>query len=115
MHESLGGVRPQADTPGFRHFVLKPHLTEQLDWVKSSVESPYGTISSNWTGGDGKFSWEIEVPPNTQATIYIPRRTGLELFESGKRYSRKVASIRENQQAWFQLTLGSGVYDFELK
>lgn len=115
MHESLGGVCPQADAPGFRHFVLKPHLTEQLDWVKTSVESPYGTIRSSWNSHDGVFAWEIEIPSNTRATIYVPRRDGAELFESGQKCKRTFSTIRDNRHQWYQLTVGSGVYRFEVK
>jgi hypothetical protein len=84
LHESIGGIRPDPDAPGYKHFQLKPHLTRQLDWAKASVESPYGLIRSEWKNEADLFQWKIEIPPNTSATIHFPNNRESETVESGK-------------------------------
>ncbi|VGO12556.1 hypothetical protein PDESU_01109 [Pontiella desulfatans] len=113
MHEALGGIRPDEKTAGYKHFQLKPQLTDQIDWVKTSVESPYGKIRSEWKKDGGAFTWEIEVPPNTTATFFIPYRSGKELSEGNQRgLQKKLTPVIEGEQKWLKCEVGSGVYRF---
>ena len=66
----LAGIRAAA--PGFRRIELRPLPIPGLDWVKCSFESGYGTIESNWKKEGGQFIWEITLPANTTATVYLP-------------------------------------------
>ena len=66
----LAGIR--AALPGYRKIELRPLPIPGLDWVRCSFESGYGTIESNWTCTDGQFNWEITLPANTTATVYLP-------------------------------------------
>ena len=84
MHESVGGIRPDPDAPGYKHFHLTPQLTRQLDWAKASVASPYGLIRSDWKNDGQTFYWEVEIPPNTSATIQFPNGRESETVGSGK-------------------------------
>ena len=83
LHESIGGIRPDPDAPGYKHFLLKPRLTQQLDWAKASVESPYGLIRSEWKNEAGVFQWVVEIPPNTSAMIQFPNHRESETVEAG--------------------------------
>ena len=66
----LAGIRAAA--PGFRKIELRPLPIPGLDWVKCSFESGYGTIESNWKKEGSQFIWEITLPANTTATVYLP-------------------------------------------
>jgi alpha-L-rhamnosidase len=113
MHESLGGIRPDESKPGYQHFVLKPHLTGQLDWTKAQFESPYGLIRSDWKNDADSFVWEIEIPPNATATVFVPCSADQELTE--KLSANQAITVNENQLTWRQLDVGSGVYRFVVK
>lgn len=115
MHESLGGIRPSKSGPGYKHFSLRPHLTEQLKWVKASIESPFGAISSEWNRRGDSFSWDIEIPINTSATVYIPAGSKGNLFESGKPFKETVTVVHQGQRDWLECELGSGKYRFVVK
>ncbi len=116
MHESLAGVRPDESQPGYRHFVLKPHLTSQIDWVKSSVETPYGKIRSDWKNESDLFSWEVDVPVNTSVTLFIPCSENKQLSDSSFRdFLREPVAVEDSGQRWLQVKVGSGTYAFSIK
>jgi alpha-L-rhamnosidase len=115
MHESLGGIRPDPSAAGYKHFRLKPQLTDHLEWVKSSVDSPYGEIRSEWKHEADSFSWEIEIPVNTTATILIPDSPEKQLMEGGQPFDAKLTQVRESQRTWLQCEFGSGIYQFSFQ
>ncbi|RKZ12185.1 hypothetical protein DRQ53_15115 [bacterium] len=81
FYEGLGGILPDYEYPGFKHFILRPGFVKSVDWVKCSYESPYGEIVSNWNSENGSITWDISVPPNSSATVYVP---GNNITEGGK-------------------------------
>ena len=115
MHESLGGIRPDPTKPGYQHVRLKPQLTQQLEWVKASIESPYGPIRSEWNTDAESFTWEVEVPANATATLLIPCSGGQTIMENGRSIDAKTELISEPRQHWRQLKVGSGIYRFIVK
>ena len=73
--EGLAGIKTDPQTPGFKHFILKPGIVDDpsLKWVKAHHDSLYGRIVSNWSIDDkGPLTWNVTVPPNTTATRYLP-------------------------------------------
>lgn len=72
MNESLAGIAPDPEEPGFKHIIMRPCPVPGLDWVEADHASPYGRIVSNWRRSDGRWTWEIVVPANTRATLWIP-------------------------------------------
>jgi alpha-L-rhamnosidase len=72
-YQTLGGINYDPQRPGFKHIILRPRVVGDLKWVKASHKSMYGTIRSDWTlGEDGRFLWNVTVPPNTTATVHVP-------------------------------------------
>jgi len=113
FHECAGGIRPSPDEPGFKHFLVKPCLTGQLQWAKAEMESPYGKIVSNWRNEDEAFSLDVTVPCNSVATVYIPSESPEKVAENnqplGKIQGAKVLG-QENGRTVVQV--GSGTYHF---
>jgi len=112
FHESVGGIRPAA--PGFKHITLKPHGYAQLAWAKVEYDSLYGPIKSGWRSNNGKFAWQISIPPNTTATVYVPVKDAGVVTENGKRAEtqRGIKHLRtENARAIYEIE--SGAYDFQ--
>jgi alpha-L-rhamnosidase len=73
FHESLGGIRPDPEHPGFKRFFLKPCFLPDLEWVKVTHRSPLGSISSQWKRVDGSVLWEVSVPPGSTALVQLPQ------------------------------------------
>jgi alpha-L-rhamnosidase len=72
FHESLGGIRPDPEHPGFRRFFLKPCFLPGLDWAKATHRAPHGLIRSAWKRENGAIVWSVTVPENTTARVQLP-------------------------------------------
>ncbi|MEU1518440.1 family 78 glycoside hydrolase catalytic domain [Streptomyces sp. NPDC005811] len=76
MYASMAGIARDPDSPGFKHFLLHPHIdpTGRITHVVGAHESPYGEIRSEWRVEDRGRSlfYEATVPPNTEATLRLP-------------------------------------------
>jgi alpha-L-rhamnosidase len=68
----LGGIQPDPEQPGYKRILLAPTPLGDLKWAKASLRSPYGLVESNWKLRDGKFVWDVLVPPNTTALATLP-------------------------------------------
>ena len=76
FYESLAGIQLDDKQPGFRHFIIRPDILPQLDWVTGRVESPFGTIYSSWEKVSETITMRVTVPPNATATVYVPYQEG---------------------------------------
>ncbi|MFE1835673.1 family 78 glycoside hydrolase catalytic domain [Streptomyces sviceus] len=76
MYAYMAGIARDPGSPGFKHFLLQPHLdpTGRITHVAASHESPYGEIRSEWrvTDGGAALSYEAVVPANSEATLRLP-------------------------------------------
>lgn len=113
MYEYLGGIQSDIEQPGFKHIVMKPVLIKDLKSAKATHISMYGKIKSDWKIEDGKYIWDITVPVNCYATIYIPAKSEKDVKDSSERTS-KVAGVKfismKDGRAVFEV--GSGSYHF---
>ncbi|WP_147238728.1 glycoside hydrolase family 78 protein [Mucilaginibacter hurinus] len=86
--EDLAGIKPDANTPGFKKIIMKPTPVADLTFVKASHKSPYGWIRSEWEIKNGSFTWNITVPANTTAKIYVPAKSEEDVYEGSGRASK---------------------------
>jgi len=84
FYEYLAGIAPDDAQPGFKHIIMRPTPVGDLTFVKATHNSPYGLISSEWHRDGNKFDWQIEIPANTTAMVYIPMMPKGRVTESGK-------------------------------
>ena len=70
--QSLAGIRSDDESPGFRHFVVKPAPVGDLTFVRGSYQSIHGDIVSDWQIRDGVFRLNVTVPPGATATVVVP-------------------------------------------
>jgi alpha-L-rhamnosidase len=113
FYENLAGIRSDPESPGFKHIIMEPVIVGDLNFVKVTHESVYGLIASDWNISDGKFKWEITIPSNTTATIYIPANGENDVSEGGLKASKAegVKYLRfENGKSAFEI--GAGNYHF---
>ena len=105
FYEYLGGIAPDNTQPGFKHIIMRPVPVGDLTFVRVTHNSPYGLISSEWHRDGNKFDWQIEIPANTTAAVYVPAVSEEKVTARGLKISRF-----ENGRA--TLELGSGRYHF---
>jgi len=78
---SLAGIEPV--TPGFQTFTIHPQVVGDLNYVKASHETLYGTIAVEWKREEEQFHLSMTVPVNTQAIVILPNGK-IQQVESGK-------------------------------
>ncbi|MBQ2188096.1 MAG: family 78 glycoside hydrolase catalytic domain [Bacteroidales bacterium] len=76
-YEYLGGIC--ALEPGYKKIQLKPYPIDGLDFVNCAYNSVSGRIESNWKRHGNHFEWEITIPANTEAEVWIPTKKGYEI------------------------------------
>jgi alpha-L-rhamnosidase len=84
FYENLAGIRTDKEAVGFKKITMKPSMPDELQFVNASYKSAYGLIKSNWKKNAGIFEWNISIPANTSARIFIPARSEKDVTESGK-------------------------------
>jgi len=69
MFVKLGGIRPLE--PAYERVCLSPDFfSENMSWVKCSLDTKYGLIVSNWRKDEeGHVEWEIQTPEGVKAEI----------------------------------------------
>jgi len=117
----FGGIRPDPDSPGMKKFIIKPAVVGDLEWADVSHQSIYGDIVCNWKVNKSKGTFDIEIPPNTEATVYIPANNANSVSEGGYAPAHTAPGIRyigmEEHKAYGNLLIynvKSGVYKFSV-
>ena len=85
-----------------------------MDHARATTGSPYGVIASEWRRKGDALTLDIEIPPNSSATLHIPAQNAAGVTESGKGIDKAegVKFLRfENNSAVY--TVESGRYRFE--
>ena len=114
MNRYLAGIRPDAEQPGYKHFVLRPTPVGELTFAGAVRQSPYGTIASQWRRQGERFTWEIIVPANSTATVYVPTSDPKSVTEGGKPAEESVGvTLRPAQDGAAVLDVASGCYRFQ--
>ena len=78
-YEYLGGIRPLS--PGYGVIELRPYPLDGLNHVDCSYNSVSGRIESHWKRNGDTFEWDIVIPPNTTAEVWLPTKEGYELLK----------------------------------
>jgi alpha-L-rhamnosidase len=116
FYSSLAGIRIDPENPGFKKIILKPEVTDSLEWVAASHKTQYGNIISHWESKVGNFKWKIEIPVNTKAKVFLPVKYGREVFESGESVKgTEHLKISEIEDDHWVLEIPSGSYEFEVR
>lgn len=72
MYRVVAGIDTKADQPGYKGIIVKPTLDNRLTSASAEYQTYYGKIRSSWKIEGGKVVLDVEIPPNTKATIYVP-------------------------------------------
>jgi alpha-L-rhamnosidase len=98
-------------SPGYKHFFLQPQMTSRLNYVKSSLESPYGLISSHWHFDGDQLVYDATVPPNSTATLTLPAPAS-SIRESGQAVASTMLDSTASNASSSVINLPAGKYQF---
>ncbi len=116
MYRVVAGLDTYLDQPGYKHIRIQPHIGGNLGYASASLQTVYGKLASGWKIDNDNTSFDIEIPPNTRADLYLPASNADMVTEGGKSLSAvqdvKVIGMKDG---YLQLQLGSGTYHFSSK
>lgn len=113
FYRRLAGICADPSEPGYRHIILRPYPVEGLDNVHYSYRTPYGTVSSDLTQGNGQSTLAVTIPVGSHATLYLPAAKGTPISESGKPVEQaKGVTLEGEEDGRTVLTLQQGTYTF---
>jgi alpha-L-rhamnosidase len=72
FYTNLAGLGCADDAVGFNHIVIKPAVVGDVTWAKATYQSVRGAIASSWHKSDSEFHLDVQIPPGSTATAYIP-------------------------------------------
>jgi alpha-L-rhamnosidase len=80
FYEAAGGIYPDREAPGYKHFYIRPQIPAGMTWANVSRETPYGTVKVNWKTDSATVSLDVTIPSGSRATVILPGdRTGYTL------------------------------------
>lgn len=111
--KAIGGIRPDPSVWGMKKFIIKPKLVGDLTHARATSGTYYGEIVSAWKRNGGSCSFHIEVPPNTQARVFIPAKKTADVREAGQPLAdAKRLRVSGQADGCVEISIGSGVYEF---
>jgi alpha-L-rhamnosidase len=103
MYRTIGGIDTEEfDGAGYKQSVIKPELGGGLTFAKTSLDTPYGKISSDWRLDSNTFTLQVEVPANTSASVILPVQGYKQVQQDGQSMTGD------------RVRIGSGKYVFTL-
>jgi alpha-L-rhamnosidase len=111
--KAIGGIRPDPSAYGMKKFLIKPNLVGDLTYAKTTSGSYYGSMVSNWSRSGTTGTFDIEVPPNTTAKVYLPAAEVNDVREGDKpAASAKGVTYLGEDGRYVVFEVDSGVYRF---
>lgn len=109
FYTGLGGIKQESGSVAFKNIIIQPEIVGDLTQVKTSYLSPYGRIRSEWRKEQNSLVMQVEIPSNTDASIYFPVKAETEITENGKR-----VVLSKSADGKYYCKVGSGNYMFKM-
>ncbi|MDT8860169.1 glycoside hydrolase family 78 protein [Alkalihalobacillus sp. MEB130] len=116
MYKYMAGIANDETQPGFKHINLQPNIDKnnRITSVSGEYKSVYGTIKSEWTIKGKTLTYNVLIPANTTATVWLPATNKNSVKVDGQLIQKhKEINVvgYENEKAIYQIE--SGCYEFE--
>ena len=116
----LAGIR--RGSPGYATFAVEPQVVGGLTHARAEVSTIRGAVSAGWRHDDGTFGLDVAVPPNTRASIRVPKlgeadpmvaEGGVTVWSRGEPAGSRpgITGARQTDEA-VVFDVGSGDYSF---
>ena len=114
MYRYAAGINTSEEDPGYKQVIIKPYISPKLNYVNADLETYYGKVSSHWRIENGKLTFDVEIPANTTAIIYIPSKDIPSINETGNPiYKIKdLTTLQKEEKGYVIVKAGSGKYHF---
>jgi alpha-L-rhamnosidase len=115
MYRVVAGIDTYEDGPGYKHIKVMPHVGGGFTNIAADLKTYYGTILSHWKVDHGKIIFDIEIPPNTKAELFIPTGHSDPVTDMDDILSAvKDITIVGMEDGYIHIKTGSGKYSFTI-
>jgi len=84
LYTKVAGIQTHENAPGFKNTIIKPEITDKLNFVQATFNSMYGEIKSRWERKNKTLKLSVTIPPNTKAKVFLPiENQSFEIHEIG--------------------------------
>ena len=115
LYGVVAGVEIDAKRPGYEHILLKPHplVGGPLTHAKATLETTRGRVESGWKLKGHTLVYDVLIPPNATATVWIPAIDVAKVTES-RQPLKTAEGVRQGAAAagYAVVELSSGRYAF---
>ena len=81
FHTGVAGIKQAPDSIAYRELIYKPTPVGDLTHAKGHYTTPQGTARSEWRrNATGITRFDVTVPANTKATVYVPATSAAQTF-----------------------------------
>lgn len=108
-YENMAGIKSSPDHPGFKQIIMKPDFNAGLSYVNASYKSIHGLIKSHWKKNKNTLDWQITIPANTTAKVYLPLTDASKVKVNAK-YLNKTPNTHSIENGMLVLEIKSGDY-----
>ena len=112
-YEHMAGIKSNPELPGFKQIIMKPDFKAGLSYVNASYTSAYGLIKSHWKKSKSNLVWEIIVPANSSALVYLPTNNASKVTLNNKKLNGSSNQFSEEND-YLKITLKSGTYTLKV-
>jgi alpha-L-rhamnosidase len=105
LFRHVAGIELDPEEPGFSRFVLRPFVGAGLDHAAATYRMLHGEIESRWKRNGDQFEWQVRIPANTSARVFIPAELDGAVTTDG-------LAIVAREERWAVLEATSGRYEF---
>jgi alpha-L-rhamnosidase len=82
MHRTIGGIAPLE--PGYERVLIAPRPGGEISWAKSSLESPRGRISVEWSVAGDELTVVVALPEGVSGVVDLPGREPVEIVDGAQ-------------------------------
>ncbi len=93
LYNTAAGIEIDPQQPGYKHAILRPQPGGKLTEVSAKLDTLYGELVSHWKQSEDAFEWMVIVPPNTNATVYLPVEVGSKIVMNGQEVDGVVQEV----------------------
>jgi alpha-L-rhamnosidase len=114
LYSTVAGIDIDEENPGYKNILIRPQPGGGLTHATAEIKTMYGLAASAWKFEEDQESFEVTIPPNTTATVYLPFEDMKNVRSDGKLISESQEMVISYDTAKKPfLKLGSGSYKFD--
>lgn len=70
FYQALGGIRPF--DPAYHKVLIQPQIPREITWARTSIDTPFGTLTVNWETEGNALQMDLEVPAGMEIEMPLP-------------------------------------------